>query len=161
MQAALTSSRAGSRARTIAKRTPFTALALTNGHSGTRCCASFNKYDRGSRLSRTQATPTRGCPLCGMVLGNPDTGAYQCSCTPARSALPIPARDGSWWPTPTGKANHFAPYMRRWPRYARFQDACSRKSGRMPSTFSLVLMGFPPDWIVQQTKQSETPSTPL
>jgi len=53
----------------------------------------------------------------------------------------------SSWPTPTAKANHFAPYMRRWPAYARLQDEMGRVPGHHVPRLWLALMGFPLDWL--------------
>lgn len=53
----------------------------------------------------------------------------------------ISARELSLWPTPTAKANHDAPYMRRWPAYARQQD----EGGISPSRWEWML-GYPDGW---------------
>lgn len=50
-------------------------------------------------------------------------------CRPVRSALPTNGPGVSWWPTPTAKANHCAPSMRKWPAYARFQDEIAGTTG--------------------------------
>lgn len=58
-------------------------------------------------------------------------------------ALPIADRARFYWPTPTAKANHWAPSMRKWPAYARIQD----EAPPTPALFELM-MGLPEGWIV-------------
>lgn len=58
-------------------------------------------------------------------------------------ALPIEDRARFYWPTPTAKANHWAPSMRKWPAYARIQD----EAPPTPALFELM-MGLPEGWIV-------------
>jgi hypothetical protein len=61
-----------------------------------------------------------------------------------RLALPTGAPDASWWPTPTATANHFAPSMRKWPSFARFQDEVG--TGRLEAALWEWAMGFPDKW---------------
>lgn len=58
-------------------------------------------------------------------------------------ALPIADRARFYWPTPTAKANHWAPSMRKWPAYRRLQDAIPTPS---PELFEWM-MGLPAGWI--------------
>lgn len=53
----------------------------------------------------------------------------------------ISARELSLRPTPTAKANHDAPSMRKWPAYARQQD----EGGISPSRWEWML-GYPDGW---------------
>ena len=48
----------------------------------------------------------------------------------------------SCWPTPTAKANHDAPSMRKWPAYASYQNAVKRTTPRLWEW----MMGFPAGW---------------
>ena len=57
--------------------------------------------------------------------------------------LPIADRARFYWPTPTAKANHWAPSMRKWPAYRRLQDAIPAPS---PELFEWQ-MGLPVGWI--------------
>lgn len=58
----------------------------------------------------------------------------------------------SGWPTPTETANHDAPSMRKWPAYARYQDAVRRTTVRLWEW----MMDFPAGWL--DCMRSETPS---
>ena len=58
----------------------------------------------------------------------------------------------SGWPTPTETANHDAPSMRKWPAYARYQDAVQRTTVRLWEW----MMDFPAGWL--DCMRSETPS---
>ena len=60
----------------------------------------------------------------------------------------------SGWPTPTETANHCAPSMRRWPSYARFQDAVRQITPRLWEW----MMDFPAGWL--DYMRSETPLPP-
>ena len=51
--------------------------------------------------------------------------------------------DSSGWPTPTETANHCSPSMRRWPSYARFQDAVRKITPRLWEW----MMDFPAGWL--------------
>lgn len=57
-------------------------------------------------------------------------------------ALPTAARARSYWPTPTAKANHWSPSMRKWPAYDRLQSMIPKPS---VSLFEW-LMGSPRSW---------------
>ena len=57
------------------------------------------------------------------------------------------------WPTPTATVNHDCPSMRRWPAYARYQDAVKQTT---PELWEWM-MGFPAGWTVLDP--SETPSS--
>jgi len=46
------------------------------------------------------------------------------------------------WPTPTKKANHGAPSMRKWPAYRLFQNMVEKPS---PELWEWM-MGLPPEW---------------
>ena len=61
------------------------------------------------------------------------------------------ATELSWWrgnslPTPTAKGNHLAPYMLRWPAYARLQRICGT-GGSLPGPMAAWLMGLTDDWL--------------
>lgn len=58
----------------------------------------------------------------------------------------------SGWPTPTETANHDAPSMRKWPAYARYQDAVRRTTARLWEW----MMDLPEGWTA--CISSETPS---
>ena len=71
-------------------------------------------------------------------------------------ALPTDVLVSSWWPTPTAKANHCAPSMRKWPAYARMQDEVG-PGGLTPALWEW-LMGFPDGWT--DCEHSGTQSSP-
>jgi hypothetical protein len=56
------------------------------------------------------------------------------------------------WPTPTAKANHDAPSMRKWPAYRRYQTSITRTFPRLWEW----MMGFPEGWT--DCTNSEMPS---
>ena len=55
------------------------------------------------------------------------------------------ARDSSWLPTPTAKANHCAPSMLKWPAYRRFQVLTGTGGRPHPEVFEWM-MGLPTGW---------------
>lgn len=84
----------------------------------------------------------------------PPSGSMRSGSLSARasSVLHTTAPGRLWLPTPTAKANHSAPSMRKWPAYIRFQD---RFPGPIhPRTFEWM-MGFPIDHTASDP--SETP----
>lgn len=56
---------------------------------------------------------------------------------------PIADRARFYWPTPTAKANHWAPSMRKWPAYRRLQDAIPQPNSELFEW----MMGLPAGWI--------------
>lgn len=66
-------------------------------------------------------------------------------CLPLNWESRITAIESSYWPTPTAKANHFSPSMRRWPKYARMQADLGQPTSI--ARFFLVMMGFPEGWL--------------
>lgn len=109
--------------------------------------------------SRTSPPGPGGCPACGascMISGMP---ACRFKCPPVRSALPTLAPGSWWWPTPTAKANHCAPSMRKWPAYARFQEIVGTGGSPSPDLFEWM-MGLPAGWTDPDDEPAATPSSP-
>jgi hypothetical protein len=67
----------------------------------------------------------------------------------------VPGSSG--WPTPTAKANHDAPSMRKWPAYARYQDAVKRTTARLWEW----MMDFPAGWTDCANSETPLPRSPL
>lgn len=62
--------------------------------------------------------------------------------------------ESSGWPTPTAKANHDAPSMRKWPAYRKYQDAVKRTT---PELWEWM-QGYPIGWT--DLEHSATQSSP-
>lgn len=108
---------------------------------------SFQRLSPGSSLSKTQEeTGKPGCPSCGAICTDSGIPACQFACPPLNLGSPIIVTGSSLWPTPTAKANHFAPYMRRWPAYSRLQDDLGCQGGTPSPNLFEWLMGFPKNW---------------
>lgn len=117
--------------------------------------ASFLSVGPHGWLSKTPPSGVAGCPMCGP--NSPNTGMPPCrwSCAPSHSERPTTDRAASLLPTPTAKANHCAPYMKRWPAYARLQELCGTGGHPHPEVFDWM-MGFPMGWTAV-----ESPAMPL
>lgn len=97
-------------------------------------------------LSRTpHCDGKHGCPNCGAAYGNEDMPACRFECEPRDLGRLTTGRGSTLLPTPTAKANHCAPSMRKWPGYARLQD-----SGGISPTRWEWMMGYPRGWTVLQ-----------
>lgn len=55
-------------------------------------------------------------------------------------------RDGGYLPTPTAKANHDAPSMRKWPAYETYQRWLAAFGARTEPRIWEWMMGFPIGW---------------
>jgi hypothetical protein len=60
------------------------------------------------------------------------------------------------WPTPTAKANHDSPSMRKWPAYTLYQDTAGRTTPRLWEW----MMGFPAGWTDCGNLETPSPPTP-
>lgn len=108
---------------------------------GPKCCESSTRSGRQWFLPRM---------LNGIRSGK-QPKIWQASDTPLESRLSMrPKRlqsmigvDGGWLPTPTAKANHSAPSMRKWPAYHAYQDWLGRKTS--PQVWEWM-MGWPIGW---------------
>jgi hypothetical protein len=70
-----------------------------------------------------------------------------------RQAGTVDASASSFWPTPTAKANHDAPSMRKWPAYQRYQDAV----GRTTPLLWEWMMDFPAGWTALECSAMPSP----
>lgn len=71
---------------------------------------------------------------------------------PVASAVPPGVHAGGWFPTPTAKANHDAPSMRKWPAYALWQNWTG---GRTTPVLWEWLMGWPIGWTDSQRSATD------
>lgn len=108
---------------------------------GPTCNARSLNAVRSGSSSRT-STELRG-PWLSTTWATSGIGRLVVSTALRIWALPIADRARFYWPTPTAKANHWAPSMRKWPAYARIQD----EAPPTPALFELM-MGLPEGWIV-------------
>jgi hypothetical protein len=137
----LNSSAAASRANPTA---PRRAAETTPSISGPSSCEWSETSDRIGYLLRTSLesdmTELTECPV-----------TLRTQATPSGRSISILRyrRDNvagfasSGWPTPTETANHDAPSMRKWPAYARYQDAVKRTTVRLWEW----MMDFPVGWL--------------
>ncbi len=112
-----------------------------NRTSGPMCGAPSPNLDRSGSSSKT-STELRG-PWLSTTWTTSAIGRLVVSSALRIWALPIEDRARFYWPTPTAKANHWAPSMRKWPAYARIQD----EAPPSPALFEMM-MGLPEGWIV-------------
>lgn len=136
--AAWTSSLRAGRARASAPRAAVDRPIRTSGPRSAEPSTSAAPVGSSSRTS----TPPRG-PWCNRISRRSDSVSLGSAFARLLSALPIAARARFYWPTPTAKANHWAPSMRKWPAYRRLQDAIPHPS---PELFEWM-MGLPDGWI--------------
>lgn len=108
--------------------------------SGPTCDEPSQIVDRNGSSSRT-STELHG-PWLSTTWTASGIGRLVVSTALRIWALPIEDRARFYWPTPTAKANHWAPSMRKWPAYARIQD----EAPPTPALFELM-MGLPEGWI--------------
>jgi hypothetical protein len=112
--------------------------------SGTSTHESFAWFDHASSLWRT--SPHCSGEACLPYSETwPSSGTMQSGIAYRRAPL-VPhkhEKECSFWPTPTAKANHMAPSMRKWPGYARMQDELG---GQLDPSHWEWLMGFPIGW---------------
>lgn len=123
------------------------------GSSSRASSAQLDLYGSSSKTSRMDGSG--GCPSCGAICGPLGMPVCRFACVPHFWAPPTIGRACSLLPTPTAKANHCAPSMRRWPAYARFQALCGTGARPHPAVFGW-LMGFPESWA--SVDATETPS---
>ena len=107
---------------------------------------SLNALSLSGFASKTSQTGETGCPQCGSICGDSDKPHCLFSCVPVSSEHTTKGQECLFLPTPTAKANHLAPSMRKWPAYARLQDQFGNNSKILPDLFR-VLMGFPNGWL--------------
>jgi hypothetical protein len=123
--------------RASRSRQPLEA-AITRATSGLKPYESFDSLDRvGSCLRTSLATGLSmlsGRAVTSKIVTMPSGR----SMLQLRSATTSGGASGLW-PTPTAKANHDAPSMRKWPAYARQQD----DGGISPSRWEWM-MGYGP-----------------
>lgn len=113
-------------------------LRLTDGPT---CSESSEKYSLGTSSPKTSSAPQSTKPLA--ICERSATRPPSIVSARASSGLRIAAPAGGWLPTPTAKANHDAPSMRKWPAYARWQDLTG---GRTVPTDWEWMMGWPAGW---------------
>lgn len=115
---------------------------------GSSISESCETSDRDGSSSRTsEPYGQSGCPSCGATCTPSGIPACRFECPPLTSGSLTTETESSLWPTPTAKANHFAPYMRRWPAYSRLQDEIGKTRGPRVARLFLAMMDFPPDWL--------------
>ena len=158
-EATLTSSRAGSRAKTSpAPASGQVSLALDLG-CGESLPESSEKCGRRSSLLRTRITcdspgstpcsrilPRSGTMHNGRLLERPTLAPRIAGIDCGFSHIEIEQDmiyQGPILCTPTTKLNEWSPYMRRWPSHLALQDTLP---GRCPLAIREWLMGWPIGW---------------
>lgn len=108
---------------------------------GQTCSASSLKSSPVACLPRmSSASPSSGQL---QLFGESDTQLPSARIAPPPWVARIAGRDGGWLPTPTAKANHDSPSMRKWPAYALYQDWLR---GRTTPWLWEWMMGWPIGW---------------
>lgn len=114
-----------------------TCCVSSNDFAGCAQCDPFGYWLRTSLVS--VMTESIGSAPISSVRASPAGRSIWILRHPAG----IAGADGSSsWPTPTAKANHDAPSMRKWPAYRKYQDAVKRTTPRLWEW----MMGFPAGW---------------
>ncbi len=108
---------------------------------GPTCSASSLRSSPVACLPRTSSAS----PLSGQLqlFDGLDTQPPSGRIAPPSWVARIAGRDGGWLPTPTAKANHDSPSMRKWPAYALYQDWLRGKT--TPGIWEWM-MGWPIGW---------------
>ena len=118
--------------------------------SGQKHCGSFANYDPVGSCLKTFLARALFILSGRVVISEITTMPSGRSILRLRSETMSGGASGLW-PTPTAKANHNSPSMRKWPAYRRLQD----NGGASPSRWEWM-MGYPAGWTVSE--QSETQS---
>lgn len=108
---------------------------------GPTCARPLTSLDLPVSSSRTSTKPLG--PWLSPTYGQEDSTRLAGAFARLIWELPTVARARFYWPTPTAKANAWAPSMRKWPAYQRLQDAIPTAC---PALFEWK-MGFPEGWI--------------
>lgn len=135
---AWTSSLRAGRARDSLRPREVERLIQTSGDSFARLLSSPEPRGFSSKMS----TRPRG-PWLSLNFNASDSVLLGIAFARLLWELPTADRARFYWPTPTAKANHWAPSMRKWPAYRRLQDAIMTPCPRL---FEWE-MGFPVGWI--------------
>jgi len=110
--------------------------------SGLKCFGSFERSVHGMSLLKMSAGPRSSMQLASSEAW--DIPVYRLpKCRPPHWVRRITARDGGYLPTPTAKANAFAPSMQKWPAYRALQAAYGPSQG---PRFWEMMMGWPIGW---------------
>ncbi|AIS94251.1 putative cytosine-specific methyltransferase [Burkholderia thailandensis MSMB59] len=109
--------------------------------SGRKCDGSWQMSLPGTYLPRT-SNASRSTPR-PTISNRWATPLDASRSTPPSWVARIAAHGSGWLPTPTAKANHDAPSMRKWPAYAAWQDWLGGKTS--PATWE-YMMGWPIGW---------------
>lgn len=119
---------------------------------GPSSCESFETSDPIGFLLRTSLESDMAALTgCAVTLRTQATPSGRSISTLRYRRDSVGAFASSGWPTPTETANHDAPSMRKWPAYARYQDAVKRTTVRLWEW----MMDFPNGWL--DCTPSETP----
>jgi hypothetical protein len=139
-----TSSLAARRARHSARlHAGATEESGTCGTPLSTSCSTLNRagYSQRTWIPRVHADVCEGCAATSIAWDI--TSRHTSARRPRKSAAATTDVGSGFWPTPTAKANHLSPSMRKWPAYAAFQDSLGR--GCMVKAWE-YLMNFPPGW---------------
>lgn len=117
--------------------------ATTPKTFGLGCSVQLEEYARvGSLLRTSLALDLTELSACAATWSPPDTRSGRSTWTLRLERGTGKGRGYSGWPTPTAKANHDSPSMRKWPAYRHYQDEAGRTTPRLWEW----MMGFPYGW---------------
>lgn len=109
--------------------------------SGRKCSASCGRFGRATSSQRTSSAARSQEPR-PIYERRALAPSLLLSIRPSWLRR-IAVSGGGWLPTPTAKANHDAPSMRKWPAYATYQDWLGGRT--CPQTWEWM-MGWPEGW---------------
>lgn len=126
--------------------------------SGLSSCESSESSDRlGWQLRTSLESDMTALTGCVVILSAKTTPSGRSISTLRYRRDSVAAFVSSGWPTPTETANHDAPSMRKWPAYARYQDAVKRTTARLWEW----MMDFPDGWTACICSETRSPQQSL
>lgn len=112
----------------------------TSGLNSSESCSSADRV--GSLLRMSLESDMTALTGCAVISRKRVTPAGRSIWTLRYRRDNVAGIASSGWPTPTAKANHDSPSMRKWPAYARYQSAVKRTFPRLWEW----MMTFPDGW---------------
>jgi hypothetical protein len=110
---------------------------------GLTCSERLERYIRiGSSLRMSLALDLKELSGCETIWSPPDIKSGRWIWTLRLVSGTGKGRGYSGWPTPTAKANHDSPSMRKWPAYRHYQDEAGKTTPRLWEW----MMGYPYGW---------------
>jgi hypothetical protein len=119
------------------------AAETTHPTYGPKGCEWSERADRiGSLLKMSLVSDMTELTGCAVILSSKATPSGRSISILRYQRDSVADIGSSGWPTPTETANHDSPSMRKWPAYARYQDATKRTTPRLWEW----MMGFAAGW---------------